>query len=160
MSTATTVHARTANDAVDAFAAVAADIGCLKRELGRMLQGAGCPGTVQLGAMAVLAHLDKVGDARLSQVAQQLHVDLSVISRHVRTLEDHGFVQRTTDADDRRAQLISVTAAGQGAMRSVRDAATAQLSAVLAGWDDEDVGTLRRLLDRLHHDLVDLRAAR
>lgn len=162
MSPATAAPERTTQvtDAVDAFAAVATDIGGLKRELGRLLQAAGCPGALQLGAMAVLAHLDQQGSGRPSLLAQQLRIDVSVVSRHVKTLDDHGFVERTTDAGDRRVQLISVTPAGQRAMQSLRDAATTQLSAVLAGWDDDDVATLRHLLDRLHHDLASARTTR
>lgn len=148
------------SNAVDAFAAVAADIGALKRELARMLATAGCPGALQLGAMAVLAHLDQRGNSRLSQMAQHLRVDLSVVSRHVKALDDHGFVHRTTDVEDRRAQLLSVTPAGSRAMQSLRDTASTRLSSVLAGWDDDDVATLRHLLVRLHHDLAGARAGR
>lgn len=140
--------------AVESFAAVAADISCLKRELGRLLQGMGCPSAVQLGAMAVLAHLEHGGPSRPSHVAQHLRVDLSVVSRHIKALEDHGFVRRTTDAGDRRAHLVSVTPQGQHAAQLLREAAAEQLADVLAAWDDIDVVALRHLLDRLHHDLT------
>jgi DNA-binding MarR family transcriptional regulator len=139
---------------VDAFAAVAADIAFLKRELGRTVHSTGCPASVQVGALGVLAHLDRGGPARLSNVAQCLRVDLSVISRHVKVLEDHGFVRRTTDTDDRRAFQVSVTEEGKGAVQTLRDAAVSQLSGVLTTWHGDDVATLRHLLDRLHHDLT------
>ncbi|HET8616287.1 MAG TPA: MarR family transcriptional regulator [Actinomycetales bacterium] len=152
--TITTESTDSVHRTVDAFAAVAADIAFLKRELGRTVPGLGCPTAVQVGALAVLAHLDRSGPTRLTHVARCLRVDLSVVSRHVKVLEDHGFVQRTTDAEDRRAHQVSVTGEGRGAVQKLRDAAATQLSAVLAGWDDDDVATLRHLLDRLHHDLT------
>lgn len=139
---------------VDAFAAIAADIAFLKRELGRTVHATGCPATVQVGALAVLAHLDRSGPTRLSNVAQCLRVDLSVVSRQVKTLEDHGFVRRTTDADDRRAFQVNVTDEGRGAVQKLRDAAASHLSGVLTTWDSGDVASLRHLLDRLHHDVT------
>src|SRR3954471_12934064 len=55
------------------------------------------------------------GAIRPTALAGLLEVDLSVVSRQVRSLEDAGFVQRETDPQDARAALVSATDAGREA---------------------------------------------
>ncbi|GAB3590823.1 hypothetical protein GCM10027446_06760 [Angustibacter peucedani] len=136
------------SSAVASFAAVAADVMCLKRDLARHL-----PAGVHLAAVTVLSALDRSGPERMSDVAERLRVDLSAVSRHVRSLEDRGLLERRPDPADGRSHLLVVTAEGRERLARIRDAAEQRLDAALRRWSDDDVRQLRSLLDRLHTDL-------
>src|SRR3954452_4547115 len=78
------------------------------------------------------------GPLRPTTLAGLLEVDLSVVSRQVRALEDVGFVQRQTDPGDARASLVSATESGRQAFERTRQQRTEVLDEVLAGWPDEE----------------------
>ena len=58
-----------------------------------------------------LAVIQRQGPVRVSEVAEQLSVDLSVASRQVAALVLAGYVEREPDPDDRRASRLRPTAA-------------------------------------------------
>src|SRR4051812_25024861 len=83
-------------------------LGLVQREIARhALAELGSQGFVALGAIHV------AGPARVSDVARRLRVDLSVASRQVAALTAAGYVRRQPDPEDRRAQLVSLTEAGE-----------------------------------------------
>src|ERR1700755_3345303 len=61
------------------------------------------------------------GPCRPGQVAEKLCLDRSVISRQVAALVDAGLVDRASDPDDGRAELVSLTDAGRERLRHARD---------------------------------------
>jgi DNA-binding MarR family transcriptional regulator len=60
-----------------------------------------------------LVHLDRCTAVRQTELAARMNLDLSTVSRQVRTLEELGLVRRDADPDDGRAQVLAVTAAGR-----------------------------------------------
>lgn len=101
-----------------------------------------------LGAVAV------PGGVRASEVADQLLLDLSSVSRRLTTLEGQGLVEKVVDAGDRRASLVALTATGRDLLDSLRHRAGDAMSTVLADWSQHDLDTLVRLLGRLEADLA------
>ena len=93
------------------------------------------------------------GPLRPTTLAGMLEVDLSVVSRQVRSLEDAGFVQRQTDPQDARAALVSATVAGREAFERTKQQRTEVLEEVLADWADSDRDTFIRLLSRFNDQL-------
>ncbi|MCU1624559.1 MAG: hypothetical protein JWL79_3404 [Frankiales bacterium] len=93
------------------------------------------------------------GPLRPTTLAGLLEVDLSVVSRQVRSLEDVGFVQRKTDPADARAALVSATEAGREAFERTRQQRTEVLEEVLAGWPDDERAVFVRLLSRFNDEL-------
>jgi DNA-binding MarR family transcriptional regulator len=93
------------------------------------------------------------GPLRLTALAGLLEVDLSVVSRQVRSLVDAGFVSRSPDPGDARAALVSATDSGRGALNLTRRQRTDVLNDVLAQWNDEDRAALVRLLGRFNLEL-------
>ena len=59
-----------------------------------------------------LAVVHRCGPVRVSEVAEQLSVDLSVASRQVAALVLAGYVEREPDPDDRRASRLKTTEPG------------------------------------------------
>jgi DNA-binding MarR family transcriptional regulator len=103
----------------------------------------------------LLARLVMDGDRRATDLAADVFLDLSTVSRQVRSLVERGLVERRPDPDDRRGSLLSATDAGRDAFQQYREMRDAQLAALLEPWPGEDRYQLIRLMARLNDDLVD-----
>ena len=110
---------------------------------------------VDKAGLAVLHETRRLGTFRPSDLAAQMRLDLSTISRHLRSLEQQGMVQRTADPDDARAQRISITAHGTDVLNRVLDHRAATIRGAIAHWPEGDRSALRLLLRRLADDLSD-----
>jgi DNA-binding MarR family transcriptional regulator len=104
----------------------------------------------------LLVHLISVGPLRASDLSERACLDLSTVSRHLRSLEDEGYVRRAPDPDDGRAQLLAVTPKGERLVRRVRAQRLAMLGEALDGWSDADRSELIRLTRRLAAGLENL----
>src|SRR5664280_3143008 len=111
---------------------------------------------VDKAGLAVLHETRRLGMVRPSDLAAQMRLDLSTISRHLRSLEQQGMVARTADPDDARAQRIAITARGVDVLARLMDHRAATIRDAVAHWPEVDRGALGRLLRRLSDDLCDL----
>ena len=109
--------------------------------------------------MFVLHQVQAYGSLRVSELASCMGLDASTASRHVRHLEDRGYLARPNDPGDRRASRVRVTPKGRGALARAMRARAAVLDRAVADWPDHDRTTpatlITRLadsLDRLHPD--------
>jgi DNA-binding MarR family transcriptional regulator len=127
----------------------------LARRLSRPVRLHGSSGWTVLDrpAYQALWRIAEEGPLRPTALAALLGVDLSVVSRQVRALEDVGFVRRNTDPADARAALVSATESGLEAFDRTRKQRTEVLDEVLAEWPDEDRAALLRLLSRFNAEL-------
>jgi DNA-binding MarR family transcriptional regulator len=118
-------------------------IGSLFDLLSTLRKGATDPGATT----PILLRLAGDGPRRSCDLAHELHLDQSTVSRHVSALEAEGLVQRTPDEGDRRAQLLELTPEGAVlAHERVKDRVRL-FEAATAGWSEVDLATLARLLD-------------
>jgi DNA-binding MarR family transcriptional regulator len=101
----------------------------------------------------VLHETRRLGTVRPSDLAAQMRLDLSTISRHVRSLEQQGLVERTADPDDARAQRISITDRGSDVLARVLGHRAATIGEAIAHWPHRDRRALHQLLRRLAGDL-------
>jgi DNA-binding MarR family transcriptional regulator len=108
---------------------------------------------VDKAGLAVLHETLRLGTGRPSDLAAQMCLDLSTISRHLRSLEQQGMVQRTADPDDARAQRISITARGGDVLARLMDHRAATIRDAIVHWPEGDRDALRQLLRRLADDL-------
>jgi DNA-binding MarR family transcriptional regulator len=117
-----------------------------------------CPG-LDKASLPLLAALEDHDQVRPSDVAATVELDLSTVSRHLRQMEQCGFVERRPDGADGRACRISLTAQGRQSLSAVRASRAAMLDDVFGGWPDTERRRMQRLLDRLLADLAALPAA-
>ncbi|CAL9462894.1 MarR family winged helix-turn-helix transcriptional regulator [Streptomyces sp. enrichment culture] len=125
-------------------------VGVVKRGIARLLP-AECPS----GAAAVLALLDRYGDMRLSRLAEHLAVDMSVTSRHVAHVVEHGWVERSPDPGDRRSRILRLTPSGREVLDDLGQRTTDLFEDRLREWSDDEVGQLVTMLARLRASFGD-----
>jgi len=90
-----------------------------------------------------------LGTVGLSSLAAELDVDLSTMSRQVRTVEQAGLLARTADPADGRAVVLALTDDGTEVLKRIRATRRSLVGSQLDDWSDEDVADLARLLHRL-----------
>jgi DNA-binding MarR family transcriptional regulator len=123
----------------------------LNRELRREVHPLGITG----GQVALLVQIRRRPGIGVRELAALERISPAGMSGHVKRLERAGLVQRTADTGDLRRQGLSVTAAGERVLRSVRSRRTAWLAARLKALEpgelaaiDRAVGPLSRLLEQ------------
>lgn len=95
------------------------------------------------------------GDAkRVSDIADQLRIDLSVASRQVAVLEASGWVTRATDPADGRARRLEATESGRAVLTDTLARMADAYTGVLEGWSEDELRSLRTTLSRLREDLA------
>jgi DNA-binding MarR family transcriptional regulator len=141
---------------VDAFGQLAGELTSLLRAMKELhtqvVERSDLPcevaGTFVLGRLAVS------GPVRLTQLAHELGLDPSSVSRQVSSLERNGLVAKERDPRDLRAQQLALTDRGLAAVTSLREARAQALSLLMPGWSDDDLAALTAALGRLNTDLA------
>lgn len=119
------------------------------RELSRA-----CPPQCPPSSLGVLSMISRLGELRMSRLAELLDVDLSVTSRHVAHLAELGWIDRLPDPYDKRSRLLRLTPGGAEMLRAAQARVAEALAHRLRDWPDEDVAEFSRLLDRLRGDFA------
>lgn len=104
--------------------------------------------------LAILHELTWSGTTRPSDLAAQMHIDISTVSRHLQALEAQLLVVRTRDPEDARAQRVDLTERGDEVLGRFLDGRSASLRAAISHWAAEDTAALRHQLGRLADDLA------
>lgn len=107
-------------------------------------------------SLGVLFKLQAHGAMQISELAQRLHVDVSVASRQAATLVEAGLAVRNIDPDDRRARTVALSDAGIARAAAAREAVSHLLADAVSSWDSERLTSLASSLN----DLTDTVTAR
>jgi len=97
--------------------------------------------------------IDRHGPVRISDLATELNLDISTVSRQLKALAERGLVQKAVDEEDARASRVELTDAGRTALTALRRRRHELLERALASWDLERRGALVELLGDLVRDL-------
>ncbi len=114
--------------------------------------------TLEQGTFWLLKSLATDGAMRVTDLAGCTNLDTSTVSRHVTQLERAGLIERTPDPDDRRAQLVTLSAEGRTHLEAGFRRRRELLTRSLEGWEPTDVAQLDRLLARFVGDIESLNA--
>jgi DNA-binding MarR family transcriptional regulator len=129
----------------------------LEREWGRLRRGqiiglaraSTSPGHSPL-AVEVLRAVVEAGEIRASDLANELFVTKTSISRYVNEMLDDGLLVQRRDPSDGRATLLSVSAAGRRDLEEREARRSALLRDLCQGWPKGDVATFTKLLQRMN----------
>jgi len=115
-------------DVSELAAALRASVGLLLRRM-RQVQP---DGELSLPESSALTRLDRGGPATASALARLEQISPQSMGATLSSLEGRGLVQRAADPKDGRRIVLSLTGAGQQALRDRRSARTAQLARALS----------------------------
>jgi DNA-binding MarR family transcriptional regulator len=106
------------------------------------------------GQIAALGMLAKCGPVRSSDLAKELFLDQSTVSRHVAHLEADGLVEKVADPNDGRATQLHLTDLGHKHMQDFWQKRIDAMREGFGHWDPEDLRTLSRLMGRYVEDFA------
>jgi DNA-binding MarR family transcriptional regulator len=99
----------------------------------------------------VLAHLQRAGPQRLTELAQAAGVSQPTMTELIARLTRAGMVERRRQPDDRRVVLVAATDVGIEAARRRRALLTERLSALVAGLSPTEIDVLGAAVGALRH---------
>lgn len=129
----------------------------VQREVGtEMARDLDCP----RAALSLLWLLDNRGELTTGDVAQHLHVDISVASRQITTLVDAGHAERSTPTDgtDRRVRTVRLTERGQTFVTGTRASLDSRAAATFAGWTPAELASAAAGIERVADAVAGFRA--
>jgi DNA-binding MarR family transcriptional regulator len=105
---------------------------------------------LDLVRLKVLGAVADRAPVRPGEIAAELGLTASAVSRHLAALEDAGQVELSVDPADGRTFLVITTATGREFLQSATDAGTAVFTRVTADWTDEQVTAALRSVELLN----------
>ncbi|HEY8294998.1 MAG TPA: MarR family transcriptional regulator [Micrococcaceae bacterium] len=104
------------------------------------------PGLAHVGILGLLSRL---GECRATEVAAQLGVGPSALSRQLADLDSQGLVERRPDPQDGRATLLHVSDAGAAQLSAITQRRAARMREHLQGWTEEEAQQTLAAVERL-----------
>ncbi|MGW0659284.1 MarR family winged helix-turn-helix transcriptional regulator [Streptodolium elevatio] len=124
----------------------------------RLIERVGREAGVRVPTHLLLA-LTRIGDfqpVRLSDLADQMGIGRTTLSRQVTDLVAAGLVERTPDPADARAATLELTPAGTETLRQIWDAWGSLIADITNDWPNLERDLLPELLSRLAQGLQTL----
>jgi DNA-binding MarR family transcriptional regulator len=134
----------------DEYGPIAREVGLFLRRWLRTFDKRADSSGLDRTAYMLLGRISTDGPARLSRLAGDMCVDLSVVSRQVAALEAAGLVKREHDPADRRASVITTTDLGADYFNRKREHFRALLRTLLADWTPAERAEFARLMGRFN----------
>lgn len=100
------------------------------------------------GPVKVLFKLHRLGALRVKDLAAQLRLDSTTVSRHVDDLEHRDLAVRQADHDDRRATRVHLSPRAVELLHEAEVERRGKLRDSLQDWSPSDRATFVRLLSR------------
>jgi DNA-binding MarR family transcriptional regulator len=101
------------------------------------------------GAVPVVRLLAQRGPLQVGEIADALHVDISVASRQVGHLVARGYAQRLESDQDRRVRTLSLTPAGDELASGMDRAVGERTAHVFADWSGPELEAAVVTLDHI-----------
>jgi DNA-binding MarR family transcriptional regulator len=106
------------------------------------------------GGLGVLMALEARGRCRQNELAAELCISQSALSRHVTDLVTAGYISRQADPGDGRATQVLITAAGSDLLGHARLSRAESLQSVLADWEEADAQAAGSAIRKLRSSLT------
>ena len=106
-----------------------------------------------LPALGMIIHAKRITQ---SEICEKLLIDKASISRMVSKLEERGMVTREVDQDDRRVSHLIPTKLAEQRWYDWLGTWRQDLRSSMNDWEDQDLQSLSRLLERLNVGIQDI----
>ncbi|MEU1980702.1 MarR family transcriptional regulator [Nocardia sp. NPDC019395] len=106
------------------------------------------------GGISVLVNLESAGPCRQVDLAAQIGISASAMSRHITELVTDGYVLRNADPDDGRAIRVEVSPTGHELLGRIRESRVRGVQEVLADWSQTDAEHACYIMHKLRSDLI------
>jgi DNA-binding MarR family transcriptional regulator len=134
---------------IDQLALALYGLSAIRRDLQR------CAGIDHaVGALMALGSVRRLGPARISDVAADLQVNLSVASRQIQALGADGYVDRVSDPHDGRSSLVALSPAGEAKLARAHERLAEALGRAVQEWQPAQVTDLADGIVRLRASLA------
>jgi DNA-binding MarR family transcriptional regulator len=143
-----------ASDASDAETEIAARLRLVVGRLNRRIRIDGRESVPPL-QLSALVTVEELGPLRLSELARREAVSVPTMSRVLAALDEQGLVVRTSDPQDARGVLVTLSAEGAARLAQVRSHRTALVARRLGRLDAAQRASLVAALPALEALLVD-----
>lgn len=117
------------------------------------------PESISLLEWRVLTVLTDHDQQTLSELAAHAGTELSYLSRVVLQAEEHGYLRRFTSAEDKRSTKVAITDAGHDIVQAIAPRMKTLEDSLLQGIPAADVDVLRRSLQALYANVLNLHSA-
>ena len=104
----------------------------------------------------VLAHLGEFGQLTAKDICERASLHKTKVSRAVVALESKGWLNRSTNELDRRAEHLVLSKAGEQAYHDLTKEADKLNAELVAGLSAAELATFRKVLDVLSRNAKDL----
>ena len=94
---------------------------------------------------------------RVSNLAELVHSDVSTVSRQVSTLAAHGLLEKVSDPEDGRAQVVRLSTEGEALVARIQHTRNEWFATLLADWDHDDAADFAAHLERFGATLLEVR---
>jgi DNA-binding MarR family transcriptional regulator len=136
---------QTASNAAE-IARLGEELGVFSRRYYEWLTGKMKPLEVNPGRRKILRLLLENGPMKMSQLASELQLDPKRMTKLVDLLEDSGLVERRTEAEDRRAKLVQLTARGRERWEPIDEGFADIVESLVGDFTPEERAELQRLI--------------
>ena len=89
-----------------------------------------------------------------TELAKRLRITPATVTKMLQRMEKAGFIQRTSDAQDRRITRVYLTEAGRAVQSRVENVWKTMEAETFTGFTPEERGTLRRFLLQMRGNLL------
>ncbi|MFE9369895.1 MarR family winged helix-turn-helix transcriptional regulator [Streptomyces sp. NPDC006711] len=96
----------------------------------------------------ILSGLERTGPRSAADLAPDVGLDRSGVTRRASRLEAAGLVRREPDPGDRRATLLALTEEGERVVETLRERLAGHIAAGLASWPPGEAAAFARNLQR------------
>lgn len=103
----------------------------------------------------LLNMLNCEGGLILKELAEIVSVDKSSVLRQINSLEEHQFVARATDPEDKRRKIIYITPPGTEALDEAREVDLKIDRKISRSLSDKELQTFEDVLENLHKSITE-----
>jgi DNA-binding MarR family transcriptional regulator len=105
---------------------------------------------LQPAAYQLAATLARRGSTKAGRLAERLGMDKSAVSRLAKSLCDNGLAHASTDPDDGRAMVYSLTAAGRNGIQAANAVKSDAFFSRVDGWSNAEIARFIGLLRKFN----------